>query len=244
LNAIIITGATGFIGSKIASGISGSDKSIICIDNDESELRKLTDNLNSNGGSSIYYPLREIDGEEIKYIVGRVREECGGIGALVNCWGYGRFNYATEISNLEWNKIISINLTAPFLFIKACLPYLLSSAGSIINLVSSLAIKPSPYAGAYCAAKAGLVALTKSLALEYGPRGVRVNAISVKGIEGKIFPEKGFPPGAPSSWLEGLKGPLEESNIEDISSVVKFLLSDEAKNVTGAVLNYDSGASL
>jgi meso-butanediol dehydrogenase / (S,S)-butanediol dehydrogenase / diacetyl reductase len=171
--------------------------------------------------------------------------EHGPFDIVLNVAGVCRLTHFADLTLQEWNRQLAINLTAPFVVSQAAMPGLVERKGNIVNVASIAGLRGQAYSAAYCASKAGVVMLTKSLALEFARRGVRVNCVApgqvdtplVTGVANQ-FPEKVndrliarnmniLPPGV--------------SSPEDIADAIAYLASDAAKTVTGIALTVDGG---
>jgi NAD(P)-dependent dehydrogenase (short-subunit alcohol dehydrogenase family) len=163
------------------------------------------------------------------------------ISALVNCAGIIR--QQREWQAEDFNAVINVNLTAALTASTVALPKLEKSRGSIVNIASMWAYFGSPLSPGYAASKSGVVALTRSMAVAWGPRGVRVNAVAPGWVDTRM--------GAPAK-NDPERGPRITSRIPlgrwaqpgEIASVISFLLSPAASYVHGAVLPIDGGYSI
>jgi meso-butanediol dehydrogenase/(S,S)-butanediol dehydrogenase/diacetyl reductase len=137
---------------------------------------------------------------------------------------------------------ISINLTGTFYMCRSAIPRLLEGGGAIINIASAAALQGVPYNAAYCASKAGVVGLTRSLASEYSKRKIRVNCICPGGVMTPMT-EAGFPvEGLDPSLMARITPQMPTiGQPEDISALVAYLASDEAKYMTGSSITIDGG---
>ena len=129
------------------------------------------------------------------------------LAVVVNVAGVLSFSHTHQLSLDEWNRLLSVNLTGTFLVCREALPHLLATGGNIVNLASTAAHKGQPWATAYVASKGGVLAFTRSLAVEYAAQGLRVNSISPGAIDTPITQAFHLPEGAdikqPLSWPLG-----------------------------------------
>ncbi|WP_370249085.1 SDR family NAD(P)-dependent oxidoreductase [Nocardioides sp.] len=169
------------------------------------------------------------------------------IDVLANIAGVVQFGHFEQITDAEWDRVHAIDLKGPFMLIQAALPYLKASRGNVVNVSSVAGNKPQPYATAYAAAKGGLTQLTKALALELSPTGVRVNAICPGTVDTPIVSHVAtiFPDDLDPRVADRLMMMLPGAAIApaEIGSAVVYLASPQARMITGAVLAFDGGMS-
>jgi NAD(P)-dependent dehydrogenase (short-subunit alcohol dehydrogenase family) len=167
----------------------------------------------------------------------------GRLTGLVNNVGVVQGGPLASLEPERWEATLRIDLTSAFLCAQAAHPALVASGGAIVNLASLVAIAPAPGSGSYSAAKAGVVALTQQLALEWGPLGIRVNAIAPGLVGGTRFSAS-----SGDAALQARRGPAvplgRTGTADDIAPVAVFLLSDAARYVTGQVLVVDGGLGI
>jgi len=150
---------------------------------------------------------------------------------------------STQTSDDAWSRILDVNLTGTFLMCQAALPHLLQSKGAIVNTSSTSALAGLPYGAAYGASKAGVLALTYTLAIEYGRDGVRTNAVCPGSITTPMTAAPAFPEGAHMKLIMRAM-PLDEfRGPETVASLIAFLASDDAAHVNGERIRVD-GATL
>jgi NAD(P)-dependent dehydrogenase (short-subunit alcohol dehydrogenase family) len=124
------------------------------------------------------------------------------------------------------------------------LPALLESRGRIVNMASVAGLIGQPYNAAYCASKGGVIALTRSLAVEYVDRGVTVNAIAPAGIETPLVTNVAIPDGVDVSKFARLSSPMGMAQPDEVAGLVAFLLSAESRYMTGSIVTMDGGVSV
>jgi meso-butanediol dehydrogenase / (S,S)-butanediol dehydrogenase / diacetyl reductase len=126
---------------------------------------------------------------------------------------------------------------------RACIPMLLETGGSIVNISSTAGIKGQPYSTAYAASKGGVALFTRSLAVEYAVQGLRVNALAPGGIDTAITETFQFPEGASMTLLSRIMPYRKMGQPEDCAALIAFLGSDEARYISGAVIPVDAAVS-
>lgn len=168
-------------------------------------------------------------------------EDFGNVGIIVNNAGIVRNNAAALMSDEEWQEVIAANLSGPFYVIRGFLMHLIGNRwGRIIN-ISSLAQEGSSGQANYAAAKAGLIGLTKTLAREYGPKGITSNIVTVGYVETGMTDEH-MAKKLHDAWLEYC--PLKRiGTAEEIASLVRYLSTEEAGFINGEVIRVAGGIS-
>jgi 3-oxoacyl-[acyl-carrier protein] reductase len=182
------------------------------------------------------------DAEQAAALVGRVEEELGDLDCLVNNAGVTRDGLIARMSDDDWDAVLDTNLRGTFNTCRAVSRKMLRRrAGSIVNLTSVVGIHGNPGQANYAASKAGIIGLTKALARELGTRGVRVNAVAPGYIDTELTGV------LPDEIREAILGNTPLGRLgepEDVARAVRFLCSDEAAFVTGAVLLVDGGLGM
>jgi pteridine reductase len=236
---ILVTGAGRRVGAEIARALHAAGARVaIHYRASAAEAADLADELNAaRDASAAAFGADLLDLAALSQLVAAVVARFGRLDALVN--NASSF-YATRVGAVDtaaWDDIIGSNLRAPLFLAQAVAPHLERSGGCIVNITDIHAERPLKGYPLYCAAKAGLLGLTRALALELGPR-VRVNAVAPGAIE---WPQgtKDFPPQARAAIIDHtlLKRVGEPA---DIARAVRFLVFD-APYVTGQVINVDGG---
>ncbi len=237
----LITGAAMGIGYAVARRFLAAGYSVAMFDIDNSALARSCEELAPLGS---VLPLhgdvaREADAQGA---VERTLAWRGRLDVLVNNAGIDLYGIAPEFSLSDWERQIGVNLTGAFLLSKHAIPALRATRGAIVNISSIHALVSYPGCAAYDAAKAGLLALTRALAVDHGPEGIRVNAICPGWVDTPMT----------RKWLDATdpatlaqverQHPLGRiGRPEDIAEAVYFLASEEASFITGAFLVVDGG---
>ena len=241
---VIVTGAGSGIGRATAQRLASEGASIGCVDWIESSLAETNALIAGEGGRSAGYVCDISDPTQVTAAVDRILADTDAVHALVNIAGIGTLAHSTEQPFAEWARILDVNLTGTFLMCQAVLPSLLESHGRILNMASVAGLIGQPYNAAYCASKGGVIALTRSLAAEYIERGVTVNAIAAAGIETPLIENVEFPDGASPKLFEKLMSPMGMAQPEEVAGLVAYLLSDEARYMTGSIVTMDGGVTV
>ena len=177
----IVTGGSSGIGRSIAELFSSESARVAIADLNDSGVAQ---NIVKNGGSAMFVETDVRDASQVKRLVDACVNEFGALDILVNDAGVEQNRSITKTTEEEWDKIMDTNLKGVFLTSKYASPYLLKSdGGAIVNIASQLGLVALPGRSAYCASKAGVILLTKVLALEFAESTVRVNSVSPGPIQ-------------------------------------------------------------
>jgi meso-butanediol dehydrogenase/(S,S)-butanediol dehydrogenase/diacetyl reductase len=234
----IITGAASGIGAATAHRFAAEGATVALVDRNADAVVRVAADVDGHA-----YVLDVRDGDEVTDVADRVAQSLGRIDVLVNNAGTGDLRPLHTVDDKLWHRLIDVNLTGTFNMTRAVIPYMLETGGgAIVNNASVSGLAPTRNEAAYSAAKAGVIALTKSAALEYGPT-VRVNGVAPGHVRTPMtavweqFPEA-FGPIAQAIPL----GRIGEAN--EIAEVILFLASERASYMTGQILVVDGGAIL
>jgi meso-butanediol dehydrogenase/(S,S)-butanediol dehydrogenase/diacetyl reductase len=165
----------------------------------------------------------------------------GRLDLLVNSAGILRFEHTHEVRLEDWQKVLDVNLTGTFLMCQAALPALLDGGGAIVNVASTAALAAHPWAAAYSASKGGVLALTRTLAIEYAKQGLRANAVCPGSIDTPITGAFALPEGADGKLLHRIMSPVGMGDPSLVAAAIAYLGSDDALHVNGADLRIDGG---
>jgi NAD(P)-dependent dehydrogenase (short-subunit alcohol dehydrogenase family) len=237
---IYVTGAASGIGLATARILAEGGAALALVDVNNQGLKKAAA---ETGGQPFVVDLR--DGAAIDRSVQNAGEALGGLDGVVNCAGVAHGAGLGDLSPDEWERVIAINLTAPYRVCRAALPFLKKRAGgSIVNVASGVALLPAgPGATAYVASKGGLISFTKALAAELGP-DIRANAVCPGIADTPMGASVLTRPGQVAAEAFLARYTLKRAaDASEIAEAIAFLISDEASFITGIVLAVDGGRS-
>ncbi|WP_433606910.1 SDR family NAD(P)-dependent oxidoreductase [Dactylosporangium sp. CA-139114] len=186
------------------------------------------------------------DEAEVAAAVARAADWGGRLDLVANVAGVASYQHTSDVTLAEWERIVGINLTGTFLVARAALEPLVAARGAIVNVASLAGVRGWRYSAAYSAAKGGVVALTRSLAVELAPSGVRVTCVCPGSVDTPL--RAGLAPVPdPHPRLAGIGGALVDPPVADpaeVAAAIAYLGSAEARFAAGAVLRLDGGAGV
>jgi NAD(P)-dependent dehydrogenase (short-subunit alcohol dehydrogenase family) len=233
----IVTGAASGIGRASAALFAAEGASVLAVDRPGADLGFESDEILAHAAD-----ITE-DGAPDAIVVDAVAR-LGGLDILFNHAGIGASALAAQMTDAAWDAVQAVNLRAVFRLTRAAIPHLIASAhGRIINTASVMAEGADYGLAAYCASKAGVVGLTRTLALELGRHGVTANALLPGAIVTGMTRESFARPEVAEVWAR--KSVLRRlGEPEDVARVALFLASDDAGFVTGQAIAADGGLTL
>jgi len=236
----IITGSSQGIGKALALGFAMSGASVTLAARTLADLEAVAGEIKAKGGKTLILPTDVTNSDQVSQMVQKTVKEFGRIDILVNCAGGGSFNPLLDMNEETWDGMIDFNLKSVYLCCRAVGKVMEKQRnGSIINFSSGAAVAPTPGNSHYCAAKAGVEQFTKTLAVEFGPFNVRVNAISPGLINTQHNLEV-----MGSAMIEKYAKmiPLGRSGQpEDIVGPAIFLASDASSYISGTIISVSGG---
>ena len=238
---VVVTGASSGLGRATAFAFAAEGARLVLADVDASGLDATNAKLQEMGGKAIAVPTDLADAGACSALALKAVEAFGKLDVVCNVAGAFRFDHATAITPEIWDRIHGVNVRGPFFVIQSALPYLIESAGSVVNVASASAFLGHAYLTHYASSKAALVNLTKSLAMEYIHSPVRINAIAPGGINTAMTMGTSIPEDIDFS-LVGRYSPLRgSSEPEDLTDLILMLAGPRGKSIHGACLNADRG---
>lgn len=244
----LITGAASGMGRATAILFAKEGSRVVAADVDEAGGRQTVDLVHQAGGDAIFVQANVALEAEVQNMVAKTIEKYGRLDVLFNNAGVEQGVELTEMTEQEWDRVVDIDLKGVFLGCKYGIREMLKSGGgSVINTASISGITAQNLLPAYNAAKAGVINLTHNIALEYGPRNIRANAICPGAIDTPMF-RRAFdakPDMAPMRrYFRGIIPMGRFGQPEDIAKVALFLASDDSAYVTGHALVVDGGLTI
>lgn len=240
---VIVTGAASGIGKAIARRFVEEKARVLFTDIDQSKAGQAAEELDS--GLAEGFELDVTSADDFQKAIDHVKEEWGGLDVLVNNAGFGVAAQAPDTTEDEWQKVIDICMKGTFLGMKYAIPVMRDQGnGSIVNISSVAALVGVKDRAAYCAAKGGVMALTRASAIDHAREGIRINCIAPGTVDTpwveRITQRYDDPEAAREAMNERQPHGRLVSPAE-VASMAVYLASDEAGSTTGSVMVVDGG---
>ena len=239
---VLVTGGAAGIGRAIVERFLGEGAAVSVLDRDVAPLSDLA-------GPRLLLVDGDVSSEDTaRRAVAETVREFGGLDVLVNNAGTeGRPNTVVDETESGWDAVVGVNLKSVFFMSKYAVPELLrAGSGAVVNVVSVLGVLAEGQFAAYCASKAGVLGLTRQMAVDYGRRGIRVNAVCPSAVDTPMLRREAAWGADPAASLEiwGQAPPLGRlAEPSDVAGPVWFLASEDASYITGVTLMIDGGLS-
>lgn len=241
----LVTGAGRGIGQAVASRLASAGAKVVICDRSEAHCQETAEHIRSTGGET-----KSIGGDlssmsDISTIVEHAVDTFGGLDILVNNAALRGLSTWDTLNEADWDRYMAVNSKAPFFMSQAAAKIMVrQGGGAIVNIASTAAIRPVSLKVDYNVAKAGIVAMTRSLAVELGNHNIRVNAVGPGATDtrgGKEQQDEESERKLAQDWIARLALPLGFADPDDIARAVLFLASPASNYVTGQVLFVDAG---
>ena len=234
--SVILTGATGGIGNSILDKLVAGGAKVLATGTNDEKLKKIKEKYNNVEVEKFDLSMHE----KIDNFIENSYERLGNkIDILINNAGLAKDNLAIRMKNEEWNKVIDVNLTSTFLLSKFAIKKMLKNKkGKILNIASVVAHTGNIGQSNYTASKAGIIAMSKSLAVEYGKKNININCVSPGFIASEMTDKLNI------EYKDLLKSKISLGRFgepEDVANIVVFLCSDLSDYITGETIHVNGG---
>jgi NAD(P)-dependent dehydrogenase (short-subunit alcohol dehydrogenase family) len=239
----IVTGASSGIGRAAALAFANAGARVALVARDAAKLHEVA----SQAANAFAIPADITADDSPDRIVNEVIAKAGGIDVLVNAAGVIATAPTDQTTDETWDRMMNINVRAPFRLMRAAFPHLRARRGAVVNVSSVNGLRAFAGVSVYCASKAALDHLTRCAALDWAPEGVRVNAVNPGVTVTNLHRRGGMDEEKYAAFLERAKTthPLgRPGNAEEIASLILYLASDQAAWMTGETIPIDGGRHL
>ena len=233
----LVTGASSGLGAETAKLFSREGATVFGIGRDADRLAGVFAAVERGGFASVDIGAVQACNDAVEQCV----RDFGGLDVLVNVAGRHQMRRTESMTDGDWEQDLAVNLNGPFYLCRAALPHLLSRGGNIVNVSSIAGIEGQAYSAGYCAAKHGLIGLTRALAVEYTAERLRVNAVCPGGMLTPQIEQFSAPEDPNYDLIMRTASPRGMMQPLDVANVIAFLASDAAAAIHGAVYRVDNG---
>lgn len=241
----IVTGGAGGIGHATSLAFAAEGASVAVVDLNAEAAEAVAQEIRAAGGTAVAIAADVSNEDDIVRVVETAKESFGGIDVVFNNAGIIRRTTAVETTVEEWDRVFGVNVRAIFLMCKHVVPIMKANGGgSIVNTGSGWGLKGGGQAISYCASKGAVVNMTRALAIDHGPDGIRVNSVNPGDVDTGMLRDEARQLGQDQTGFlaEAAERPLNRmGQPSEIAAAVVWLASDEASYVTGAALVVDGG---
>lgn len=239
--AVLITGAASGIGRATALRLASEGASLALTDVDATGLDETVAGCVEAGGTAWSVVADVSDEAAVGSLIAATVDRLGRIDVVCNVAGILAFEDFRRTTLEQWNRILAVNLTGTFLVCRDALPHLLESGGNVVNVASTAALAGHPWTAPYSASKGGVLAMSLTLAVEFGKQGVRCNVVAPGSIETPIQEAFRLPEGADAKLLHRIMALDRMRGPDTVAGAIAFLASEDAAHVNGEVLRVDGG---
>jgi NAD(P)-dependent dehydrogenase (short-subunit alcohol dehydrogenase family) len=241
----LVTGAGGAIGAATARLLSSEGAAVACADLRLGPAEETAASLGGDHAASAV-AVDVADAESCREAVAHAVEVHGRLDVLAHIAGVSAFGHSEDLAPARWERTIAVNLNGTFFMDQAALPPLLATGGAIVNMASAAGLRAVGYHAAYNTSKAGVVMLTRSLAVEFAARGVRICCVCPGAVDTPFLAAVGedIPADADLGLLgRGAAPSGQVATAGQVAAAIAYLASDDAGGVTGVALPIDGGAT-
>jgi NAD(P)-dependent dehydrogenase (short-subunit alcohol dehydrogenase family) len=244
----LITGGASGIGFATADRLQQDGLRLVLADVDAPGLERATASLTAAGATALGVVTDVRSVADCERAVAAAVERFGRLDVLVNCAGVWVEGPTDVMTEADWDRVVDVNLKGTFFMCRHAIPALEASGGCIVNISSDAGLWGNKEAAIYCASKGGVTVLTRALAVELAPRGVRVNAVCPGDVDSPMirYQAETFGGGDPEGYLADLlaaypQRPPRFIRPDEVAELVAFLCSVRATPITGAAISIDFG---
>jgi NAD(P)-dependent dehydrogenase (short-subunit alcohol dehydrogenase family) len=238
---VLVTGAGSGIGKASALRVAGEGGSVFCVDLNREAVESTVAEITAAGGEATARECDVSDEASVQQCVQVCIDRYGSLYGVVNMAGILRFDDTQALQTNHWQQVIDINLTGTMFLCRAVLPHLVKTKGSIVNAASTAALSGLPCGLAYSASKGGVLAMTRSIAVEYAKRGVRANCVCPGDINTGMTDNITFPETMDFELMPRIMSLTGAKAPEVLAGVIAMLMSEDGVHITGEDIRVDGG---
>ncbi len=235
----LVTGAGSGIGKATAERIGSEGGKVLCVDLDLAAAEETVASLGDVCGAAMACDVSQA--EQVEAAVAACVDQFGRLDVLVNMAGLLRFDRSHEMPIEHWQQVLDINLTGTWLMCRAAIPHLLETKGNIVNAASTASQAGLKWGAAYSASKGGVLAMTRSIAVEYADAGLRANTVSPGDIKTNMSANVSMPDIPEANEMVRISSRTGAKGPETVASVIAMLASDDGAHITGEDIRMDGG---
>jgi NAD(P)-dependent dehydrogenase (short-subunit alcohol dehydrogenase family) len=247
MHTAIVTGASSGIGRAVAQRFAREGTAVLAVGRKRGALDEVASSITSAGGRCAVLEADVTSADAPAAMVDAALNAFGELHTVVTAAGIIASGTIDTTSDEDWDRMLDVNLRAPFRLMRAAVPHLTKTRGSVVHVSSVTGQRSFPGVLAYCVSKAGIDHLTRCAALELAPSGVRVNAVNPGVVVTNLHRRSGMTEDSYAAFLERSKGthPLgRPGQADEIAELILFLASDRAGWITGETISIDGGRHL
>ncbi len=243
---LLVSGAASGIGRATALRLGAEGGAVACVDVNRNGLAATVETIRDAGGRALWLEADVAELPAVELAVEEATGELGGLDGVANVAGVGDFTGdVTETAPEEWARVLAVNLTGAYHVSRTALPHLRTSGrGAVVNVGSQFALVGCLASPAYCASKAGLIGLTRAMAVDHASEGIRVNCVCPGPVDTPMLAGTSATP----ELTRRERARTEHRNLlgrlgrpEEIAAMIAFIMSDDAGSMTGSVVAVDGG---
>lgn len=238
---VMIAGAGSGIGRATAQRIASEGGAVFCVDLNREAAVATVSEIVSSGGKATGHDCDISNEAAVAACFAACIDTYGSLYALINMAGILRFDDTEKLQLSQWQKVVDVNLTGTMLLCRAALPHLIESRGSIVNAASTAALAGLPCGVAYSATKGGVLAMTRSIAVEYAKRGVRANCVCPGDIKTGMTDAVAFPETMDFELMTRIMSLSGPRGPEAMAGVIAMLASEDGIHINGEDIRVDGG---
>ena len=237
----LITGAGSGIGRAVAVRLASEGARVFCMDISEAALAETAGAVAAVGGTAVVRCGDVSDEADVRDAVAACIVAFGRLDHVSNMAGVLRFDHFHELELADFRRVTEINLYGTFLVCREAIPHLLKTGGNIVNAASTSSLSCLPWGGAYSASKGAVLAMTRTLAVEYARHGLRANSVCPGDIATPMSKGARMPTGADFSWMDRCKSLTGPRGPEVVAGVIAMLASEDGAHINGEHIRVDGG---